>query len=1034
MVFIYRHISLLFLVIIVIIEAGLISRVEAGVPFLPSETLWVQVGIGSDDAEENVPSGSMSLTSTDLELIQDGTKQQKVGLRFPLEIPPGATIKSATLQFTADEISTEPTTLSVYGEATSNALTFSNARFDISNRTLTAANVTWTPSSWTIKNEAGPDQQTPDLSVIVQEVVDQGGWVQGNYIAFIISGNGKREAESFNGTAAPVLHVEYSTLPPDPMAPVAEDDDTFAAPGYTIGVDQQLTVLNGADDIVERNDRVGFPAAVVTTFGPVTGLENNASTLGVSAQGGDVVVRPDGGFTYTPATSFMGVDSFSYNLMNSEGSDSAIVYISVEEVVNLTPLWISVIRGSDDAEENTPSGRMSLTSTDLELTQDGTKQQKIGIRFQGVDIPLDATIVNAYIQFTSDELSTDPTQLIVRGEANPNASTFTSTPLDISNRPLTVAQVSWEPAPWTTIEQSSDIQATPNLSAIVQEVKDQAGWAQGNSIVFIISGDGKRIAESYNGTAAPMLHLTYSTEPSANEAPTAVDDGVSESPAYTIGINQQLIMPSGPEDIVERNDTVGFPVAVVSTFGPVIGLETNAGTLGTSAAGGALNVAADGSFIYTPAPGYLGPDSFSYALTNSEGSETATVHIEVLNIGVENTLWIPVAIGSDDAEEDVIGGGMDLTSSDLEMILDRSSMQLVGVRFQGIDVPSGAVIESATIQYTVDENTTEPAQLTVHGEASLDALTFTRTKFDISTRPLTAALVEWTPPAWPTRGASAQDQETPDLSEIVQEIVDQPGWAEGNSMVFITSGSGNRVAESFNGTAAPELHLVYSLAPPTSTVKLNDTGITTCSDATNNGLPCPVAGFPGQDGEYGRDVTHNDDSDGHAGFSYTKLDGDGNPLPASATAWDCVKDNVTGLIWEVKTDDGGLRDKDNRYTWYEPDNSKNGGFAGIQNGGSCTGSNCDTQSYVQAVNALGLCGMSEWRMPNRNELVSIVNNARYDPAIDTNYFSNGLASYFWSSSPNVFPWGAWGVDFEVGYVSDGNKTGNGFYVRLVRGG
>jgi hypothetical protein len=47
---------------------------------------------------------------------------------------------------------------------------------------------------------------------------------------------------------------------------------------------------------------------------------------------------------------------------------------------------------------------------------------------------------------------------------------------------------------------------------------------------------------------------------------------------------------------------------------------------------------------------------------------------------------------------------------------------------------------------------------------------------------------------------------------------------------------------------------------------LNDTGIVTCGDASSNDLPCPVADYPGQDAEYGRDVTHNDPSDGHAGF------------------------------------------------------------------------------------------------------------------------------------------------------------------------
>ncbi len=95
-------------------------------------------------------------------------------------------------------------------------------------------------------------------------------------------------------------------------------------------------------------------------------------------------------------------------------------------------------------------------------------------------------------------------------------------------------------------------------------------------------------------------------------------------------------------------------------------------------------------------------------------------------------------------------------------------------------------------------------------------------------------------------------------------------------------------------------------------------------------MACPVATYPGQDAEYGRDATHNDNSDGHAGFSFTKLDANGNTLPTTALSWSCVKDNVTGLIWEVKTDDSGLQDMGNIYSWYNPDNNANGAMQALK--------------------------------------------------------------------------------------------------------
>jgi hypothetical protein len=217
------------------------------------------------------------------------------------------------------------------------------------------------------------------------------------------------------------------------------------------------------------------------------------------------------------------------------------------------------------------------------------------------------------------------------------------------------------------------------------------------------------------------------------------------------------------------------------------------------------------------------------------------------------------------------------------------------------------------------------------------------------------------------------------------------------------------------------------------TNKLNDTGITTCSNATTNNLPCPVSDFPNQDAQSGRDVTNNDDSDGHAGFSFTKISSTGASLPASATSWNCVKDNVTGLMWKIKTTDGGLHDQNHTYTWYEPNNTKNGGDVGTKNGGICKESLCDTNAYVAEVNTVGYCGYKDWRLPTRQELTSIVDFGQVVPAIDTNYFQNTKSNWYWSSSLIAYYYNlAWGLDFgNISCCQDYGKNSN-FFVRLVR--
>jgi hypothetical protein len=197
-------------------------------------------------------------------------------------------------------------------------------------------------------------------------------------------------------------------------------------------------------------------------------------------------------------------------------------------------------------------------------------------------------------------------------------------------------------------------------------------------------------------------------------------------------------------------------------------------------------------------------------------------------------------------------------------------------------------------------------------------------------------------------------------------------------------------------------------APPGA--GLNDTGVSTCSNGVNLGLSCnsAVVGtdvFPGQDAEHGRDVMANVAADGHAGFSFTKLDANGVPLPDQSAAfnvtpWACVLDNVTGLVWELKTDDGGLRDKDWRYSWFDSSGVGDGGDAGSENLGVCVNtSDCDTEKYRDAVNAAALCGRNNWRLPARTELLSILHYGLSSaPFIDAGFFPQSLNAGHWSGS------------------------------------
>ena len=215
--------------------------------------------------------------------------------------------------------------------------------------------------------------------------------------------------------------------------------------------------------------------------------------------------------------------------------------------------------------------------------------------------------------------------------------------------------------------------------------------------------------------------------------------------------------------------------------------------------------------------------------------------------------------------------------------------------------------------------------------------------------------------------------------------------------------------------------------------RLNDTGTTLCADypadisgEDNNDLTScsgtDAQGDPipaGQDATSGRDVTDNNDTDGHAGFSFTKLSATGQDLTADATTWSCVRDNVTGLIWESKAGrslgigNAGLHGADDKYTFYNSDPTTNGGVsAGTQESPSfpnrCYGYDsskpetfCNTEAFVNRVNQAELCGISNWSLPNLSDLQSLVNYDGRAPTIDTAYFPNTAYETYSSSSLNV---------------------------------
>ena len=177
---------------------------------------------------------------------------------------------------------------------------------------------------------------------------------------------------------------------------------------------------------------------------------------------------------------------------------------------------IPISTGIHDVEEE-EDGTIYTNSSDLELIDDGGIQT-VGLHFENIQIPQGGIINQAYIQFGTDEISNGICNLEINAEATANATSFTTTPFDITNRFSTVETVDWSPDNWSLIGENGIKQRTPNIDTIIQEIINQPDWQIGNAINIFISGVGKRVAEAYEGDqdlAAKLIietSLTFSTD------------------------------------------------------------------------------------------------------------------------------------------------------------------------------------------------------------------------------------------------------------------------------------------------------------------------------------------------------------------------------------------------------------------------------------------------------------------------------------------------------------------------------------------
>lgn len=175
-----------------------------------------------------------------------------------------------------------------------------------------------------------------------------------------------------------------------------------------------------------------------------------------------------------------------------------------------------IAEGKSNTAEESVKGKVTISSSDLEMTQESSTQT-IGIRFEKVDLKPGDAVPPAFLQFTVDEVGEKPTQLTIHAEASDSAREFKDDSRNISERARSKASLSWSPAPWKKTGESGAAQKSPDLASLISEVISRPGWKPGNSIAFLISGEGKRVASSSKNPPKLVVEEAQNPEPNAPE-------------------------------------------------------------------------------------------------------------------------------------------------------------------------------------------------------------------------------------------------------------------------------------------------------------------------------------------------------------------------------------------------------------------------------------------------------------------------------------------------------------------------------------
>jgi VCBS repeat-containing protein len=386
-----------------------------------------------------------------------------------------------------------------------------------------------------------------------------------------------------------------------------------AADSYTVDEDGSLTIDASSGVLANDSDGDGDSMTV---------------TLITTASNGSLSLNSDGSFVYTPAANFNGTDTFVY--VANDGYEN-----SVQTTVTITVAAIADAPAAADDSYSTAIDEMLTVDADGGVLANDSDADGDSMAVVVVDNPAHGTL----------SLATDGSFTYSPESGYQGVDTFTYTATDgvlVSEETTVTINVN---SALTTAEDEYVVNEDNTLTVDVSSgVLANDSDVDGDTLTVTL------VSSTQHGALSLNVDGSFSYTPAAdfNGTDTFVytaSDGLSESADTTVTITVQ---PQADAPVV-TGDTYRTPVdetlAVAASSGVLVNdSDVDGDSLTPSVvsgpAHGTVNLAADGSFTYTPESGFQGTDSFTYTVTDGghvSAAATVTVEVNALPQGVADS-------------------------------------------------------------------------------------------------------------------------------------------------------------------------------------------------------------------------------------------------------------------------------------------------------------------------------------------------------------------------------------------------------------